>query len=334
MARTSKHRVVVVTGASSGIGREVALRLARRGDSVVLAARRAEALEEVAAECRAIGGEAIAVPTDVADPIAVEELATKAVAAYGRVDAWVNNAGVYLLGALDETPRALEARVLDVNLRGVLHGAREAARIMKHQGSGVIVNVSSLAARAPYGLAAVYSASKAGVRALGEALRQELVGTGVHVVTVYPQAVDTPLFQHAGNFTGRALRAMPPIMTPERVARAIVDAIDLPRGEIPVGGATRLFTLLRLLARPLFDLAQPRLVRAMHLERREAPRTEGNLLQPGGPTTVRGGWRKAERRRWLALGGLGAAAATLLFAATRLPAARARLPRLASAFGR
>jgi len=332
MAKRGKQRVVVVTGASSGIGREVALRLARRGDSVVVAARRGEALEEVAAECRALGGQAMAVPTDVADPTAVEALATKAVAAYGRIDAWINDAGVYLLGALDETPVEIEARVLDVNLRGVLHGAREAARVMKHQRHGVIVNVSSLAARAPYGLAAVYSASKAGVRALGEALRQELVGTGVHVVTIYPQGVDTPLFQHGANFTGRAMRAMPPLISPERVARAIVNAIELPRGEIPVGGATRLFTLMRLLLRPLFDVTQPRLVRALHLERTPAVGTAGNLFQPGGPTTVRGGWLHA-RRRWLLVGGVGAAVAALV-AAARLPAARARLPRLRAALGR
>ncbi len=143
MARDLRGSVVVITGASSGIGRATALLFARRGALVVLAARREEALREAAVECEAAGGQALVVPTDVADNGAVEELARRAVERFGRLDVWVNNAGVTSFGRFEETPQETNRRVVETNLLGAMYGAQAALRRFHDRGGGVLINVSS-----------------------------------------------------------------------------------------------------------------------------------------------------------------------------------------------
>ncbi|MFJ3202854.1 SDR family NAD(P)-dependent oxidoreductase [Streptomyces sp. NPDC086989] len=139
------HRaVVVVTGASSGVGRVTAVECARRGAHVVLAARSGVQLAEVARECRARGGEALAVPTDVSDERAVEALARAAVRRFGRIDVWVNAAGVGILGRFDQVPLGQLRRVIDVNVLGAVLGARAAVPVMRRQGGGTLIDVASV----------------------------------------------------------------------------------------------------------------------------------------------------------------------------------------------
>jgi len=165
-----KNCVVVITGASSGIGRATALHLAGKGARLVLAARGEKALRALAKECRKRGGTAIPITTDVTDPEAMEALASRAVEEFGQLDGWMNNAAVSVFGRLTEVPLEDFRRVLDVNINGYVHGARAALPHMQAHGSGVLINVASIVGEVAQPYTAAYSMSKAAVRALGVSL--------------------------------------------------------------------------------------------------------------------------------------------------------------------
>jgi NAD(P)-dependent dehydrogenase (short-subunit alcohol dehydrogenase family) len=294
MPKPLDESVVVITGASSGIGRATALACARRGATVVLAARRADALQEAAAECEALGGTALAVPTDVTDEEAVRGLARRAVERFGRIDAWVNNAGAYVLGTFESIPPDVFRRVIETNLLGVVHGTRAVLPIFRGQGGGVLVNVASVNGKVGSAYASAYCASKFGVLGFTECVRQEqeVLGEGdIRVCAVLPAAMNTPLFAQAANYTGRAIRPIEPVYDPEAVAGAIVGLIEHPEREVVVGGAGKQMILMRRLAPGLFDRMTARHVEATQLTDRPAPNSPGNLFTPAtAPAAVHGGW--------------------------------------------
>jgi short-subunit dehydrogenase len=230
---------IVITGASSGIGRATALRLSRRKAKLVLVSRREEALEQLAAECRSRGGEAIAVAADVTDADALDAVAGRASIEFGRIDAWINCAAVATYGHLESVPIDEFRRVIDVNVMGVVNGTRSALRRMIPSGSGVVVNVASILGKVPQPYSVAYSMSKAAVLALGVSARSELGlrhKRHVHVVSVSPATIDTPFFRHAANHTGRRVRALPPVYPPRLVAQTIEAALRHPqRAERVVG---------------------------------------------------------------------------------------------------
>ncbi|KOX25668.1 MULTISPECIES: SDR family NAD(P)-dependent oxidoreductase [unclassified Streptomyces] len=322
--------VVVVTGASSGIGRAVARTFAGCGARLVVTARSTDVLDEVVRECAAAHprAEAVAVPADVTDAAAVDRVARTALDRFGRVDVWVNAAGVGVLGRLDRVPSEDVRRLWEVNVLGVLHGVRAALPAMRRRGRGVIIDLSSLlggAVEAPY--QGPYAASKAALITLDEVLRQELALSGDHgiaVCTVLPTGVDTPFFQHAANHTGRRLRSLPAVATPERVAAAVVRAAVRPRRRVVVGPGARSLPAAHALA--------PALVRRVIRRRTEdhyfdvpgtAPVTAGILHDPSGDTTAVSGGRHARIRtagRRAAALGVGAG---LVVGALRV---RSRLP--------
>ncbi len=307
--------VVVITGASSGIGRATARAFARRGETLALAARREGPLQECAEECRELGAQAIAVPTDVSDEQQVRRLAAAAISDFGRVDTWVNNAAVSLFARLEEAPLDEVRQVLDTNLFGYLHGARAALPYFREQGSGVLINNASVVAEVTQPYVGAYVLSKAAIRALGAVLRQELMldgCRGIHVCTVMPGMIDTPLLHHAGNHTGRAPKPMPFVYPPERVARTIVNLARFPRREVYVGNAARSFALQHRMAPGLTERTMARVTERRHLAQDEpAPSTTGALFTPVAEgTDATGGWhgRRAQNMRRAATVLVGAGA--------------------------
>jgi short-subunit dehydrogenase len=235
--RANQDKVVVIAGASSGFGKGVALELADQGAKLVLAARRTELLDELAAECERRGGKAIVVTTDVSEDAQVRRLAQTAVERFGYVDVWINMAGVGALGRFEDVPLADHHRLLDVNLGGVVNGSYYALKQFRQQGAGTLINIASVAGRVPFPYYSSYVASKHAVIGLGAAINQELRLNGeknIHVATISPFAADTPWFDHAANYSGHKARQIM-LDPPQKVIDSIVVATVRPKPETSVG---------------------------------------------------------------------------------------------------
>ena len=318
-----------MTGASSGIGRATALAFAERGDAVVVAARDAQALQELAHECEQAGGQALPVAADVAVEDDVNELARRAVESFGRIDVWVNNASVNTLGRLEDIPTADIRRLLEVNVMGNILGARAVLPHFKAQGRGVLINVASMVATTGQPYSVPYSVSKFGIRGLSLSLAQELADQpDIHVCTVLPAVIDTPLFSHAANYMGRAAQPPKPIVRAEEVAAAIVGLVEHPKKEVMVGNMGRLNRAMRVLMPNMFDKQFRKMIENQHFQDKPADPTPGNLYEPDrNRTTISGGWKEQpdgkptasalKRTGQIAAVGAGLAAAYMLASALR-----------------
>ncbi len=217
-------RVVLITGASRGIGRATALALAAAGCRLVLAARGPEALDRVIQEVEALGAEALAVPTDVSDESAVQALVAASVAWYGGIDALVNAAGFGRFAPVEDSGSADWQEMLAVNLTGTYLCCKHVLPSMLKRGAGQIINVLSIAAKQPFPNATAYCASKFGAYGLTLALAAEVRRRGVRVTALLPGSVDTPFWDAAGGGPDRAL-----MLRPEHVAATIRVLLDQPR---------------------------------------------------------------------------------------------------------
>ena len=255
MTRELRGAVVAVTGASAGIGRESVLAFARAGARVAAGARRLDRLEALAAEVRALGAEVLVVQTDVGDVDEVKRFVQAAVDRFGRLDVLVNNAGYGVRGKVEETPLSAYERLMRVNYLGTVYGCLAAVPIMRGQGAGVIINVSSIVGHRSLPTGGAYAATKAAQISLTEALRVELRGTGVHVCTVHPVGTQTEFGEVAARESGTPAVAagVGPQQSARTVAEAIVRCAQRPRPEVYPYPLSRAIVWLAALAPGLSD---------------------------------------------------------------------------------
>jgi NADP-dependent 3-hydroxy acid dehydrogenase YdfG len=225
-------QVVAITGASSGIGQATALACAREGAAVALAARRADRIEALARRIRDDGGQAVAIPTDVADEASAHAFVRGAADRLGGLDALVNNAGVMLLGPIETSPSSEWRRMIDVNLLGVLYCTQTALPLLRERGGGSIVMISSVGGRVVAKWSGVYSLTKFGLGAFTEVLRQETVADDIRVSLIEPGRVETELRDHMRPEIVQAISggfsAVTPL-APEDIASAVVFTLGQPR---------------------------------------------------------------------------------------------------------
>lgn len=288
-----ENKVVVITGASSGVGRAMAVAFAQNGARLVLAARREQALNEAVAECESLGAAAIAVPTDVRYADNMQELAKAAFRYGGAIDVWVNNAGVLAAGEFEETPVEVHEEVIKTNLVGYMHGAYAALPYFKAQGYGLLINNISVGGWFATPFAAAYTASKFGLRGFSEALKGELSAyPHIHVCDLYPAFLDTPGVQHAANFTGAVLKPAPPVYDPRKVANAVLALVQNPKPRITIGAASVFLRLSHAVFPALTRNSTAAIIRS-YLKKADAIAcTSGNVLQPVEyGSGIDGGWR-------------------------------------------
>ena len=286
-------RTVVVVGASSGIGRATAHQLASRGDRLVLAARSVEALEEARQECVARGaGEVLVVPTDVGDRNQVLSLFDESVARFDRVDAVVHAAAVLAYGRFQDVPADVFDKSLQTNLIGTANVARSALQHFDAQQGGSLVVVGSVLAKmvAPY--LSTYSTGKWGVQGLVRVLQIEArEKPGVHVSLVSPGGVNTPVYDQAGSYTGHPGHPPPPVVAPERVARAVVSALDRPRRDLSAGPLNFVMVAGFRILPGVFDVLVGPMMRVLGQGREGVAANPGNVFEPvPAKESVRGRW--------------------------------------------
>jgi NAD(P)-dependent dehydrogenase (short-subunit alcohol dehydrogenase family) len=287
---------VLVTGASSGIGRATAIQLAGRGARLILVARGRESLEETAAEARAAGAEAALVrPADVTDEDAVQAAVDDAVAEFGRVDVVVHAAQVMAYGRIEDVPREVYEQVVDVALHGTAVVARVVLPLFRKQGAGHLVVVNSLLGNIATPLLGSYVAAKWGQLGLVRVLQQETRDEpGISVSAVQPGGVDTPIYVQAASWTGSTGRPPPPVYSPQRVARTVLSTLDRPRRIVQAGFLNPLITAGFRLVPGVFDVLVGPLLQRMAIADGDVPPTEGNVFEsrPAGNATE-GRWRSS-----------------------------------------
>ena len=280
------EQVIVITGASSGIGLTTARLAAKRGAKVILAARSEDALQQIVSD---IGPNATQVTVDVGNEEDLARVADHAVSRFGRIDTWVNNAGVSIYGRLDEVSEADSRRLFDTNFWGVANGSLAALPHLKRSG-GALINVGSEVSEAVVPFLGMYAASKHAVKGFTDALRveiEELDESRVSITLIQPSAVDTPFPHHAKNYMDREPKLPPPVIAPEQVAEAILKAATEGGRDVKVGAMAVVNTTISKLMPGIGDKMSVK--RGMSQRGDTLPlHPEGTLFQPGEAGTAHG----------------------------------------------
>jgi NAD(P)-dependent dehydrogenase (short-subunit alcohol dehydrogenase family) len=285
------QQVVVVLGASSGIGRATALRLAARGARLVVAARSQTGLQTLVDEIVAEGGTATSVVCDVSDPVQVQQVADAAVSAYGGVDTWVNCAAQSLYATFWDTSPEEFRRLMEVNYLGQVHGALAAIPLLRRAGRGALISVSSVEAITALPLHAAYSAGKHAAEGAMEALRRDLMSQDVpiSVTSVKPGTINTPLFTNSRNTMDHKPKGPPPLYSPSAVAACVEYAAEHPVRDLFAGGGGKQMAVTQFLAPRLMDRLMAKvLIRTLAAREPVPGGSRGNLDAPSGDDRVDG----------------------------------------------
>jgi NAD(P)-dependent dehydrogenase (short-subunit alcohol dehydrogenase family) len=287
-------QVVVVVGASSGIGRAAASRLAGRGAKVVVAARSASGVDSLVAEIRASDGEAVSRVCDVADAADVKALADLAVTHYGRIDTWVNCAAQSLYASFEDTTAKEFRRLMEVNYLGQVHGALAALPHLRDAGQGALISISSVESIVSLPLHAAYSASKHAVEGATDALRRDLIAEAVpiSVTSIKPATTNTPLFTNSRNRMDVKPKGPPPIYSPDAVAACVEYAAEHPVRDLFAGGAAKQMAIGQFLTPSGMDwLLAKVMIKSERTSVRVPGGSPGNLEAPSSDNRVHGDLR-------------------------------------------
>jgi len=285
-----EEQVVVITGATSGIGLATARQAAERGAKLVLAARDGDALDTLAHEMRQRGAEVATVAADVGDPADVTRIGKAAVEKFGRVDTWINNAGVGIFGTLEQVTLEDMQRLFQTNFWGVVHGSLEAVKLLRAHGGGAIINLGSEVSDSSVPLQGTYAASKHAIKAFTESLRMELEKDKVPIsmTLIKPAAIDTPFPKHAKNYMQQEPALPLPIYSPELAARTILHAAEVPERDLFVGGGAKFMSVLsQLLPRSMDRLMRGGAYEQQQSSKPSAPNRRDALHSPDARQELR-----------------------------------------------
>ncbi len=320
------EQVMVILGASSGIGRETALRAARQGARVVVASRNAAGLASLVDEITAAGGKAAYVTCDVTNEAQVHHVARDAAARFGWIDTWVNVAGVSVYALFEDTTPDEFRQIMDVNFIGQVHGAQAALPFLRERG-GALIAISSVESIVSLPLHSAYSASKHAVEGVMDALRRELMAAGapVSVTSIKPATIDTPFFRNARNKLDVMPKGPPPVYDPGTVADCVLYAATHPVRDLFAGGAGKTMALNQMVAPKLMDAVLAKFgIPASKTDRPDTSGHDGTIYATDGDARTRGDLKRQARPSlytWLELhpaaravagGALVAGAAALL----------------------